>query len=1342
MAHKLFSSARLVAILPVLTSLLAGIPLPASGQAPISQAAVSEATPRIQGPVNPSVLTTLHGNTMLLANATNDRGRVPDATPTGRVLLQLKSSREQKAALETLIAAQQNPKSPSYHKWLTPVSFGQQFGASDADIQTVSAYLSQQGFNVSRVLPSKLGIEFSGTTGQLRSAFKTEIHTYTAKGQTFFANDRDPQIPTALTPVVAGFASLNNYQPVNKLARKTTAIQSIPVNRKGSKVHAMYDDGNNQLVSVSPGDIAQIYDIPGTATGAGVTVGLVGTSNVNLTYYQNFRTTFDLGAYTPAVIIDGDDPGVNADVYADVAEMELVSAVAPGAKINYYTSASSDPAGGVNFALIRAINDDAVQVLILTQENCEANLGITDNDFLNNAAEFGSALGITVIAKSGNGGSAECDSGGNDGSVTTPAATHGLAVSGYASSPYVTAVGATDFYYPPAERNETGIFTCCWNPTNGGTAGYTSAKGYIQEQPWNDSDAADNGLPFPILIATGGGVSTLGNLSDDGSTSIPYPEPLWQIPVVPAALSNGARVVPDVSMFGGDAENASIYMTCVAADECVGGSGADNTLVYGFGAGTESAAAVFGGVAALVVQAHGAQGSINPTLYSMYQKHPTAFHDVTVGTNTVACETGTANCGANNFMADSTGALAYSATAGYDAASGLGSVDVGNLISLWTPPNTAISNTTLSFTVPGTSTPLTTFVHGTTVQTNITVSGSSATPTGDVSLIATTAATANKAPFYFHLTDGSVSDNAGAGTFAGGTYQIKANYGGDAVYASSVSAPITLTISPETSKVETEALSFTPGSAVPYGTLVTAQLYVLSATNPNSIGTATGSLVVTDNTAQLTLVPLDSQGYGTFSALLPVGAHSLGFQYLGDASYQGSSLPASLNVSVNAQSTTMVLTSTESNDGKGDYAQLIAVVSGTSRTGGTATWPTGTITFSTLGKNAKTLGTVTVVPGTNGSGELAGIANFQAKGANLPNNPTLIAATFTPATATNYAGSISNILSVTTTSATGLKATTTTVATADAATSYFDYDGSITLNLGVNSSTGTQPTGTVSVFDNGVLLGTTTLSGGLATYTINQNDAGLLPLSVGRNVIIAQYGGDATHATSTKQIVFTILEEGSLPDFSLQSSTSYGSITANVTSVPFTMQLTSINDFAALGQKVSFTALKPIGIACTFGAAKVAFSTTATYATNTITCGAASGYTIASAVQDQRPLKGFWLASGGATLACVFLLGIPDRRRQWRSRIGMLMLLLGIGLTVGATVGMTGCGSNAAASSSLSRAGLTSDASAGVKAAAVQTLAPGTYQVLVTATAPFATKLGADTATLQTHTLALQIVVQ
>ena len=115
-------------------------------------------------------------------------GAVPDSTPTGHMLMMLRRSDAQQKALDELVAAQQDPKSASYHKWLTPEQFGAQFGVADADVQAVTSYLAAQGFVVGRVFKNKMAIEFSGTTGQVRSAFRTEIHSFASKGE--------PSMPT------------------------------------------------------------------------------------------------------------------------------------------------------------------------------------------------------------------------------------------------------------------------------------------------------------------------------------------------------------------------------------------------------------------------------------------------------------------------------------------------------------------------------------------------------------------------------------------------------------------------------------------------------------------------------------------------------------------------------------------------------------------------------------------------------------------------------------------------------------------------------------------------------------------------------------------------------------------------------------------------------------------------------------------------------------------------------------------------------------------------------------------------------------------------------------------
>src|ERR1700681_1128338 len=102
------------------------IPIVASPQTPTPQSRIVER-------VNESALVTLRGNTHPLAQPQFDQGAAPVDLPMARMLLVLKRSDAQESALEKLLDDQQDQNSPSYHQWLTPDQFGEQFGPSDAD---------------------------------------------------------------------------------------------------------------------------------------------------------------------------------------------------------------------------------------------------------------------------------------------------------------------------------------------------------------------------------------------------------------------------------------------------------------------------------------------------------------------------------------------------------------------------------------------------------------------------------------------------------------------------------------------------------------------------------------------------------------------------------------------------------------------------------------------------------------------------------------------------------------------------------------------------------------------------------------------------------------------------------------------------------------------------------------------------------------------------------------------------------------------------------------------------------------------------------------------------------
>ena len=116
-------------------------------------------------------------------SAEHPQGAASDAQELHRMLLLLQKSPEQEAALQQLLGEQQNKTSGRYHEWVTPEQFGTQFGPSDADVQAVTRWLASQGFGNIAVAAGRTTIEFSGTAGQVRNAFHTEIRRYTVKGE-------------------------------------------------------------------------------------------------------------------------------------------------------------------------------------------------------------------------------------------------------------------------------------------------------------------------------------------------------------------------------------------------------------------------------------------------------------------------------------------------------------------------------------------------------------------------------------------------------------------------------------------------------------------------------------------------------------------------------------------------------------------------------------------------------------------------------------------------------------------------------------------------------------------------------------------------------------------------------------------------------------------------------------------------------------------------------------------------------------------------------------------------------------------------------------------------------
>src|SRR5580658_5966179 len=403
-------------------------------------------TPMISSPVNASQLTVLPGNTRPEANATNDEGPVAEALPMQHMLLQLKRSPEREAALQQLISDLHDSTSASYRQWLTPQDFAQHYGVAQQDVATVTSWLQSAGFTVNGVTPSGMMIDFSGTAGQVRTAFHTEIHHFNVKGVAHIANASDPMVPAALSPVIAGVVSLHDFRPQSQLVRRAANPSYTFTNSDGGTTHALV-----------AGDVATIYNLKplfaAGYSGTGQTIMVVEDTYLYSTNdWNTFRKTFGLTQYphgsltqasprgfiycaNPGFQGNPSDPGYGDDSEAAVDE-EWASAAAPNAAIVLAACTDTTTTFGGLIALENTLNgfaDDLPSVVSISYGEAEAANGRSANLSYYYAYQQADAEGVSVFVSSGDEDAASDDLG-------NPA-THGIGVSGFTSTPYNVSVG-------------------------------------------------------------------------------------------------------------------------------------------------------------------------------------------------------------------------------------------------------------------------------------------------------------------------------------------------------------------------------------------------------------------------------------------------------------------------------------------------------------------------------------------------------------------------------------------------------------------------------------------------------------------------------------------------------------------------------------------------------------------------------------------------------------------------------------------------------------------------------------------------------------------------------------
>ena len=1272
---------------------------------------------RIVERVNESALVTLRGNTHPLAQPQFDRGAAPSDLPMARMLLVLKRSGAQESALQTLLDDQQDRSSPSYHQWLTPDAFGRQFGPSDQDMQAVAAWLVSHGFQIGGISLGRTVIEFSGTAAQVQQALHTEIHKYAVNGEEHWANASDPQIPAALAPVVAGVNSIHNFpkEPMYRLAGNSLSggikgrFQAM---KPAFTANVPVCGGADNCYFVGPYDFATIYNVlplwnaTSSIDGTGQSIAIVNESNINIQDVRDFRNMFGLPANDPQVILNGPDPGLVPEVETEAdLDVEWSGAVAKGATIKLVVTAPTNATDGVDLSAVYAIENSVAPIISESFGECELFLGTAGNSFQNAIRQQAAAQGITYINSSGDEGSARCDP--PSGNPPEPA-THGLAVSGLASSPYGVAVGGTDFLNFGSTYNINAP-SPYWGTAN--NANQASVLGYVPETTWNDTctnnlfiflgaganpEASCNStMAVDAVETSGGGGGKSSCATSDGVTpsscSGGYAKPSWQsAPGVPA---DGARDIPDVSLFASPGFMDSSYIVCESDQNpflprtCSLNSPFNTFLSIG---GTSASAPAFAGILALVNQFTGStgQGNANYVLYKMASTSAQTsqacgatsspatgciFYDVTNGTNEVPCAKGSPNCNLSNGT-DLYGVLSgYSAGTGYDLTTGLGSVNAFNLVHNWIQP-TSSSTTTLSLN-SGAAVNIT---HGQNVSFSIAVTPSAAP--GVVSLMGSPSGSGFVPLASFPLVNGGVSGTTAS--LAGGTsYAVKAHYPGSGTYVPSDSNVVTVTVAPEPSKTLISIPVFDPNTgketgntpaSVSYGTPIGVRVDVGNAQAktsfpPQPVCAAftcpTGRVTVTDSLNGGAVTPVGASGAFTLNQLgysetdgilLPGGTHQLTSNYPGDNSYQPSTGAYSISVTPVATSITQTFTVIDAVVGTPFYASVIGYSQAIS---GAA--PTGTVTFYDGKTQIGTSGPI--------SGYPAGYQpQFFASG-----TLTIVSGGARTISA-QYSGDANYAASTTSATVNALYPATASISVSP---STVNYGASLAITGVIDTAipatnAALKPTGTVLV---GAPLGGNNISA--VTTTTNADPSGNWQIQVSATAIPSgseafnlNYSGDSNYAPATGS---SNLVTVNIPDFSLGPAAGItiapvvgqaGSAQLTVTPLSQTPSPVTLSVYPAIsmsGYTISITP-QTINLNGAPATATISLTPTVTAHTNSIR----SQVRLESLIGTGRSV--YWPLSAATGLAALFLMAIPRRRRKYRAALGLttfcvVLFVLGCG---------------------------------------------------------------------------------
>ncbi|MFC0430881.1 protease pro-enzyme activation domain-containing protein [Kutzneria buriramensis] len=529
-----------------------------------------------------------------VADAVTSAGpAVGDVPPAQSLTVQLWLKGNETAAT-AFADAVSNPKSVSFHKYLSPSAYTAKFGVSAARASAVSSWLSQQGFTDIKPDPQRSYIQATAPTSTVQNAFHVQMKQFRVAGQSnpVSSNDRDITLPASIAGDVIGVSGLDNIRPKTALATvKPTAAQ---IRAKADNCSNYYGqnvqtglpaiDGNTSFPTYICGyngsQLRAAYGMADANTGTGVTVAYIEIG----TPYKMFQTLTKWAAagglpspkpqnYSELSLGAGNACGNGFDIEEQL-DIESSYAMAPDQhQLLVGADSCNTQTGGVQglFDAENAVLDgDGSRPLASATSN---SWGLGPDGV---PVTLVNVMHSILLRAAGEGVGMYFASGDRPG-VDVPS-----------SDPYATAVGGT-------------------------TLGLDAKTNRLFETGWSDDVHIVNGdgtyTDRGIGAAAGGGASLL------------WKEPDYQRKVVPDSMTSpGAgnqspgpsRVVPDIGALADPTTGMA-----VATTEPGKNGGADTYTVFPVGGTSLSTPLVAGIVAAADQGQPASSGFINPLLYSL-----------------------------------------------------------------------------------------------------------------------------------------------------------------------------------------------------------------------------------------------------------------------------------------------------------------------------------------------------------------------------------------------------------------------------------------------------------------------------------------------------------------------------------------------------------------------------------------------------------------------------------------------------------------------------------------------------------------------------------------------------